>query len=68
VVTGRHEPGRGAWLCRESPRCFEQAVKRRAFERALRSPVAAAEVELLRIALESGPATGPERGSEGSVP
>ena len=31
-------PGRGAWLCRESPGCFDRAVKRRAFERALTEP------------------------------
>jgi predicted RNA-binding protein YlxR (DUF448 family) len=32
----RTRPGRGAWLCRDR-RCFEQAVARRAFTRALRT-------------------------------
>ena len=30
----RHGPGRGAWLC--GPGCLEQALRRRAFERAWR--------------------------------
>ena len=35
-------PGRGAYLHRD-PRCWEQAVRRRAFARALRVPVAVPE-------------------------
>ncbi len=36
---GRTLPGRGAWLCAESPRCVQQAARRNAFSRALRAPV-----------------------------
>ena len=34
----RHPLGRGAWLCPE-PACLEQAMRRRALERALRARV-----------------------------
>ncbi len=51
VRVGRHEPGRGAWLCRGSAPCFERAVRRRSFERAWRRPVATAELERLRVLL-----------------
>jgi len=65
---GRHQPGRGAWLCRDSPGCFDQAVKRRAFYRAFREPVGSAEVDQLRNALRFRPGGMPEPGSEGPVP
>ncbi|MGB7053442.1 MAG: YlxR family protein [Acidimicrobiales bacterium] len=48
LVLGRAKPGRGAWLCRDSPGCVEAAIRRRAFERALRHPVARSAVEALR--------------------
>jgi predicted RNA-binding protein YlxR (DUF448 family) len=38
LVAGRTAPGRGAWTCRNAA-CFEQAVARRAFQRALRQNV-----------------------------
>jgi uncharacterized protein len=47
VVVGRHEPGRGAWLC-PSPACFDLAVRRRAIGRALRTEVTGDQVALVR--------------------
>ena len=47
-------PGRGAWLCRDSPECVDLAVRRRAFSRALRGEVGSAQVDRLRVALGSG--------------
>jgi uncharacterized protein len=44
---GPTEPGRGAWLCPDV-NCFEMAVRRRAFERALRRTMAPFEVTELR--------------------
>jgi uncharacterized protein len=38
LVTGRGEPGRGAYTCRRLS-CFERAVSRRAFNRSLRQTV-----------------------------
>ncbi len=67
LVVGRGWPGRGAWLCQGSPACFEQAAKRRAFERALRHPVDAHGVEQLRMALRAVPTGVVPEGSEGSV-
>jgi predicted RNA-binding protein YlxR (DUF448 family) len=46
---GRDEPGRGAWVC--SPVCFDLAVRRNAFERALRRPVPKPELQALRAKL-----------------
>jgi predicted RNA-binding protein YlxR (DUF448 family) len=51
IAAGRREPGRGAWLCSGSPACFDRAVKRRAFERALRTPVTNTDIEGLRARL-----------------
>jgi len=46
-------PGRGAWLCRGHPQtCFELAVRRHAFERALRVSIGRDELEDLRARLE----------------
>jgi predicted RNA-binding protein YlxR (DUF448 family) len=45
---GRTLVGRGAWLCAGSLGCFEQAVRRKAFSRALRGPVTDAEIDALR--------------------
>jgi hypothetical protein len=39
VQASRTLPGRGAWLCADSPACLEQALKRRALGRALRASV-----------------------------
>ncbi len=68
LALGRTLPGRGAWLCRTSPGCVEQAIKRRAFSRALRGEVGSEEVERLRTVL-SPPQEGKDGpGSEASVP
>jgi predicted RNA-binding protein YlxR (DUF448 family) len=48
LVAGRMLPGRGAWLCRDSAACVDQAQQRRAFERALRGQVDATAVDCLR--------------------
>jgi predicted RNA-binding protein YlxR (DUF448 family) len=40
--------GRGAWLCAGSEDCFDQAVRRRAFGKALRRDVTTADVAELR--------------------
>ena len=48
LATGRDEPGRGAWLCAGSATCFDTAVRRRAFTRALRCEVSAHDLEWLR--------------------
>ncbi|MHB1549398.1 MAG: YlxR family protein [Acidimicrobiales bacterium] len=47
MATGPGVPGRGAWLCRGSPRCFTLAVKRRQFDRALRARVDPGAIERL---------------------
>ncbi len=38
VVEGRHAPGRGAWVCREDPACYERAIRTGTFDWALRRP------------------------------
>jgi uncharacterized protein len=48
LAVGRGEPGRGAWLCAGSEACFDAAVRRRAFGRALRAEVPAHELAWLR--------------------
>ena len=48
LAVGRSEPGRGAWLCADSVGCFDAAVRRRAFSRALRSEVSGEELVWLR--------------------
>ena len=68
LQVGRHQPGRGAWLCTDSPGCFDRAVERRAFERAFHERVGSAEVDQLRNALRLRPGGLPEPGSEGPVP
>jgi hypothetical protein len=47
LAVGRHEPGRGAWLC-ASPSCFDLAVRRRAIGRALWTVVTEDQVALVR--------------------
>ena len=62
LAVGRSEPGRGAWLCAGSEACFDTAVRRRAFSRALRSEVPAHELAWLRERLLSegtSPSHGP---------
>jgi len=56
---GRREPGRGAWLCAGSAACFDAALKRRAFGRALRCDLPGHELEQLRGRLLSGGASAP---------
>jgi uncharacterized protein len=53
LAVGRSEPGRGAWLCTGSVSCFDAAVRRRAFSRALHSEVSAHELAWLRERLLS---------------
>src|SRR5205823_1118695 len=43
LVVGRSARGRGAWLCAGSPRCLTEAVRRQAFDRALRGTVSGAD-------------------------
>jgi len=38
IVEGRYANGRGAWVCREDPACYERAVRSASFDRALRRP------------------------------
>ena len=54
LAVGRGRPGRGAWLCRDSPACIDLALRRRAFERALRGPVDLRQVAEIRTALRTG--------------
>lgn len=44
--------GRGIYLCKNNPQCFEAAVKRKAFERAVQGRVADEEKQALLTALE----------------
>jgi len=46
-------PGRGAWLCRDSPECLEKARRHQALGRALRAEVAPEAVERLRKLVKS---------------
>lgn len=50
--TGRAK-GRGIYICRDNPECFDKAVKRKAFERALKRPVTDDEKERLKGELEA---------------
>lgn len=52
VVIGRTAAGRGAWLCAEKVECFDAAVKRKAFARALKGPVSNESLAHLREALQ----------------
>jgi uncharacterized protein len=53
LAVGQGEPGRGAWLCAGSEACFNAAVQRRAFSRALRTEVPAHDLAWLRERLLS---------------
>ncbi|HEY7137413.1 MAG TPA: YlxR family protein [Acidimicrobiia bacterium] len=48
-------PGRGAWLCAGSERCFDLAVRRRALARSLRTEIRDDEVGRLRATLYGRP-------------
>ena len=51
LALGRTLPGRGAWLCRGTLACFDTAVRRHAFERALRTTVGSEALASLRATL-----------------
>jgi predicted RNA-binding protein YlxR (DUF448 family) len=51
LAMGRDRPGRGAWLCRGSRACWESAIRRKAFDRALRCRVGEDEVVEVRSVL-----------------
>jgi predicted RNA-binding protein YlxR (DUF448 family) len=56
-------PGRGAWLCRSHPAaCLEEAQRRRAVERALRTSIRNDDIERLRARLFGGETTGVSAG------
>jgi predicted RNA-binding protein YlxR (DUF448 family) len=67
LAVGRESAGRGAWLCRDSPGCIDEAVRKKAFGRALRGRVEPREVEAIRVELGSSPHQLPEPGSESPV-
>jgi len=48
LAVGRRLPGRGAWLCAGSLPCFELAVRRHAFAKALRATVEEHDIESVR--------------------
>jgi len=50
---GRHLPGRGAWLCGDTPACAAVAARRGAFSRALRAAVSEEAVATLRERLRA---------------
>lgn len=56
----RSAPGRGAWV-HPDPACLDQAVRRRAFPRALRS---AGPVDVTGVSSWFGPGTGHDRNRE----
>jgi predicted RNA-binding protein YlxR (DUF448 family) len=45
--------GRGAWLCRGSPACLEEAERRRVIERALRAKVSDEAVKRAKEAMHA---------------
>ena len=52
LAAGRALPGRGAWLCQDSPTGVEAAVRRGGLGRALRTAVGPEAVEALRGQIE----------------
>src|SRR5438477_11101439 len=48
LAEGRSLSGRGAWLCRGSAACVEEAIRRKAFGRALRGEIDPMASEWLR--------------------
>ena len=67
LAVGRGGAGRGAWLCRDSPGCIDEAVRKKAFGRALRAPVEPCQVEAVRVELGSGSPRSAGPGSESPV-
>jgi len=49
LEVGRDAPGRGAWVCDAG--CFDLAVRRHVWERALRRPVSKSEFQDVRAKL-----------------
>ena len=47
----RHGAGRGAWLCRDSPGCLDDAVRRHGFERAFAASIDAGDLQQFRAHL-----------------
>jgi len=72
LAVSRRHPGRGAWLCRDSPACVDRALRARAFERALRSRSETAagpvRVDRDRLVTEAASPGGTGRGSEERAP
>jgi len=54
MAEDRHGPGRGAWLCRDSPACLEAAVRRHGFDRAFGAAIDAAALAELHAHLGEG--------------
>jgi uncharacterized protein len=44
LLIDRQAPGRGVWLCPNSPSCLANALRRKAFSRTLRRPVSEASL------------------------
>lgn len=55
-------------MCRDRPDCVELAIRRRAFERALRGPVGADQMEQVRVAVRVGARQVSGSASEDPVP
>ena len=51
LAVGRRLPGRGAWLCRDSPQCLDRAAREGGFARSFRAAVPATSLEGLRTTL-----------------
>ena len=51
LAVGRTLPGRGAWLCRDSPTCLDLATRRGGLDRAFRTSIDRRRSELLRTEL-----------------
>ena len=47
----RHGAGRGAWLCLDSPRCLDEAVRRHGFERAFGAAIDAEDLQQFHMHL-----------------
>ena len=47
----RHGAGRGAWLCRDSIGCLDDAVRRHGFERAFKASIDARDLQQLQTHL-----------------
>ena len=47
----RRGVGRGAWLCRDSVRCLDDAVRKHGFERAFKASIDAGDLQQLQMHL-----------------